>query len=174
MELIALPHTPSLQLLIAPPNLQREASLKFIAELAQAGPVRVLDGGNRFDLLTLNRELRRRELSLYTALERVRVARAFTCYQMATMLKEPAPGGIPTLVLNLLATFQDENASLPERLRLLEICLHCLRKNAQHSPVLIVLHPQPSEEPFLVRIREAADRVWVFELQQSANQLTLL
>jgi hypothetical protein len=64
---------------------------------------------------------------------------------MATMLEEPAPGGIPTLVLNLLATFQDENASLPERLRLLEICLRCLRKNAQHSPVLVVLHPQPSE-----------------------------
>ncbi len=173
MELITLAHNPSLQLLIAPSNLQREASLKFIAELAQAGPVRVLDGGNRFDLLTLNRELRRRELPLYTALERVRVARAFTCYQMATMLEEPAPGGIPTLVLNLLSTFQDENASLSERRRLLEVCLHNLRKNALHSPVLLVLHPQPSEEPFLIRIREAADRVWVFELQQPANQLTL-
>jgi len=174
MELITLPYTPSLQLLIAPSNLQREASLKFIADLAQAGPVRVLDGGNRFDVLTLNRELRRRELALYTALDRIRVARAFTCYQMATMLEEPAPGGIPTLVLNLLTTFQDENASLPERLRLLEICIYCLQKNAQHSPVLVVLHPQPSEKPFLVRIREAADQVWVFELQQAANQLTLL
>ncbi len=174
MELITQSHTPSLQLLIAPPNLQRETSLKFIAELAQTGPVRVLDGGNRFDVLTLNRELRRRELALYTALDRIRVARAFTCYQMATMLEEPAPGGIPTLVLNLLTTFQDENASLSERLRLLEICLHNLRKNAQHSPVLVVLHPQPSEEPFLIQIREAADRVWVFELEQSANQLTLL
>jgi hypothetical protein len=174
MELITLPHTPSLQLLIAPLNLQREASLNFIAELAQTGPVRVLDGGNRFDVLTLNRELRRRELALYTALDRVRVARAFTCYQIATMLEEPAPGGIPTLVLNLLTTFQDENASLSERLRLLEICLHHLRKNAQHSPVLVVLHPQLNEEPFLVRIREAVDRVWVFELQQAANQLTLL
>jgi len=174
MELITLPFTPSLQLLIAPSPLQREASLEFIAELAQTGPVRVLDGGNRFDLLSLNRELKRRELALYTALERVRVARAFTCYQMATMLEAPAPGGIPTLVLNLLSSFQDENASLPERLRLLEICLHSLRKNARHSPVLVILHPQPSEEPFLVQVREAADRVWVFELQEPARQLTLL
>ena len=174
MELITLPHTPSLQLLIAPSSLQREVSLEFIAELAQAGPVRVLDGGNRFDLLSLNRELRRRELALYTALDRVRVARAFTCYQMATMLEEPAPGETPTLVLNLLSTFQDENASLPERLRLLEICLHSLRKNARHSPVLVIIHPQPSEEPFLVRIRQAVDRVWFFERQQTANQLTLL
>jgi hypothetical protein len=174
MELITLTHTPSLQLLIAPSSLQREVSLEFIAELVQAGPVRVLDGGNRFDLLSLNRELRRRELALYTALERVRVARAFTCYQMATMLEEPAPRGIPTLVLNLLSTFQDENASLPERLRLLEICLHSLRKNARHSPVLVSIHPQPSEEPFLIRIREAVDQVWFFELQHTANQLTLL
>ncbi len=174
MELITIPHAPSLQLLIAPASFQREASLKFIAELAQTGPVRVLDGGNRFDVLSLNRELRRRDLSLYTALERIQVARAFTCYQMATMLEQPAPGGIPTLVLNLLATFQDENASLPERLRLLEICLYCLQKNAQHAPVLVILHPQSAEEPFLVRIREAADRVWVLEPPHPAAQLTLL
>jgi hypothetical protein len=173
MKLITLSHTPSLQLLIAPLALQRKTSLDFIADLAQTGPVRVLDGGNRFDLLSLNRELRRREMALYTALERVRVARAFTCYQITTMLEKPAPGGIPTLVLNLLSTFQDESASLPERLRLLETCLHYLRKNAQHSPVLVILHPQPTEEPFLVRVREAADQVWAFELLGSANQPTL-
>lgn len=170
MELIALPPAPSLQLLIAPSPLQREASLEFIAELAQCGPIQVLDGGNRFDLLSLNRELRRREVPLYTALERVRVARAFTCYQMAALLEESAPGRIPTLVLNLLSSFQDENAPLPERLRLLEICLDNLRKNARHSPVLVILHPQPSEEPFLVRVRETADRVWVFELEHPVNQ----
>ena len=125
-------------------------------------------------MLSLNRELRRRELLLYTALERIQVARAFTCYQMTTLLEEPAPQGIPTLVLNLLATFQDENASLSERLRLLGICLHSLLKNARHAPVLVVLHPQPDEEPFLVRIRENADRVWFFESLSPATQLTLL
>lgn len=174
MEIITLSQTPSLQLLIAPPDFQREVSLQFIADLAQSGPIRVLDGGNRFDVLSLNRELRRRELPLYTALERVQVARAFTCYQMTTLLEEPAPKGIPALVLNLLSTFQDENASLAERTRLLEICLYCLNKNARHSPVLVVLHPQPDEEPFLVRIREAVDRVWVFEPPHPAAQLTLL
>ncbi|MFL7813134.1 MAG: hypothetical protein ACK2TT_05490 [Anaerolineales bacterium] len=174
MELITLPHTSSLQLLIAPYELQREISLQFIAELAQLGPVQVLDGGNRFDLLTLNRELRRRDLPLYAALERVRVARAFTCYQMATLLEGPAGSGTPTLVLNLLATFQDENASQAERLRLLGICLFQLRKRAQRAAVLVVVHPQPAEEPFLVRVREAADRAWVFEPQPPASQLTLL
>lgn len=174
MELITVPHTPSLQLLIAPSSLQREVSLQFIAELAQSGPVRVLDGGNRFDVLSLNRELRRRDLPLYTALERVQVARAFTCYQMTTMLESQPQNRMPTLVLNLLATFQDENASLPERLRLLEICLYNLRRWARHTAVLTVLHPQPSEEPFLVRVREAADQVWVFEPHPPAAQLTLL
>jgi hypothetical protein len=174
MELIPLAHSPSLRLLVAPSAFQREAALTFIAELAQIGPVRVLDGGNRFDLLSLNRELRRRDLPLYTALERVQVARAFTCYQMTTLLEGPAPSGIPTLVLNLLTTFQDESAPLAERLRLLEICLHYLQKNARHTPVLLILHPQPEEEPFLARIREVVDRVWVFEPHHPAIQLTLL
>ncbi len=174
MELIPLTHTPSLQLLIAPLNFQREASLQFIAGLAQIGPVRILDGGNRFDVLTLNRELRRRDLPLYTALERIQVARAFTCYQMTTMLEGPAPEGIPTLVLNLLATFQDENAPLSERLRLLKICLHHLRKNSRYTPVLVILHPQPAEEPFLVQIREAVDQAWIFEPHHPAIQLALL
>jgi hypothetical protein len=174
MELITVSPTPTLQLLIGPASLQREVSLKFIAELAQTGPVRVLDGGNRFDLLALNRELRRRDLELYKALERVQVARAFTCYQMVTLLEKPAPRGIPTLVLNLLSTFQDENASQIERLRLLESCLHSLNKNAQHAPVLVILHPQPSEEPFLSRVRENADQVWFFEPQHPSIQPTLL
>ena len=174
MDLITLPHNPSLQLLIAPPTFQREASLQFTAELAQHGPVQVLDGGNRFDVLGLNRELRRRDLPLYTALERVQIARAFTCYQMTTLLEGRPQSRIPTLVLNLLTTFQDENASLSERLRLLGICLQNLRRWAQHTAVLTVLHPQPSEEPFLVHVREAADQVWVFESPVPAAQLTLL
>jgi hypothetical protein len=174
MDLLTLPPNPSLQLLIAPPTFQREASLQFTAELAQRGPVQVLDGGNRFDVLGLNRELRRRDLPLYTALERVQIARAFTCYQMTTLLEGHPQSKIPILVLNLLTTFQDENASLSERLRLLEICLHSLRRWAQQTAVLTVLHPQPSEEPFLVRVREAADQVWVFESPTPATQLTLL
>ena len=173
MELIPIPHSPTLQLLVAPSSFQRKAAITFIAELAQTGPVRVLDGGNRLDILSLNRELRRKDLLLYTALEHVQVARAFTCYQMTTLLEQPAPGGIPTLVLNLLTTFQDENAPLLERLRLLETSLHHLRKNARHSPVLLILHPQPTEEPFLARIRETADRVWVFEPHHPAIQFSL-
>lgn len=173
MELIPIPHSPTLQLLVAPSSFQRKAAITFIAELAQTGPVRVLDGGNRLDILSLNRELRRKDLLLYTALEHIQVARAFTCYQMTTLLEQPAPGGIPTLVLNLLTTFQDENAPLLERLRLLETSLYHLQKNARHSPVLLILHPQPTEEPFLARIRETADRVWVFEPHHPAIQLSL-
>lgn len=173
MELIPVPHSPTLQLLVAPSSFQRKAAITFIAELAQTGPVRVLDGGNRLDILSLNRELRRKDLLLYTALEHVHISRAFTCYQMTALLKQPAPGGIPTLVLNLLTTFQDENASLLERLRLLETSLYHLQKNARHSPVLLILHPQPTEEPFLARIRETADRVWVFEPRHPSIQLSL-
>lgn len=154
------PPGPSLQLLVAPPAFQRQAATAFLAELAQVGPVRVLDGGNRFDVLTLNRALRRRAAPFYRALQRIQVSRAFTCYQMTALLEQSLPVGVPTLVLNLLTTFDDENAPLPERLRLLGICLDRLRQAARRAPVLLILHPRPEEEPFLHRVQEAVDGLW--------------
>lgn len=174
MNQLTVPASPTLQLLVAPPPLQRQAATAFLAEWAQTGPVRVVDGGNRFDVLGLNRALRLRGAPFYSALQRVQVARAFTCYQMAALLEGSTPAGIPALVLNLLATFHDENAPLPERLRLLTGCLQRLQAAARWAPVLLVVHPQPAEEPFLGRIRGAVDKTWEFALPlDSAQQLAL-
>lgn len=173
MNLLAVPAPRSLQLLIAPPAYQQDIATRFTADLALAGSVRVLDGGNRFDVLRVNRELRARRRQFYPALKRVQVARAFTCYQMVSLLEQTAgEGKKPTLVLNLLTTFRDENVPLPERQRLLASALHWLDQMAHQAPVMILLHPPPEEDPFLRPLRDAVDQQWEFASPRTSVQLS--
>ncbi len=80
--------------------------------------------------------------SLKQALERIRLARAFTCYQMLSLLSEtPATLGQPTLVLDLLATFYDESVRADEALRLLESCLVDLRRLSVQAKVVVSVRP---------------------------------
>jgi len=62
------------------------------------------------------------------------VARAFTCYQVETLLTESVADFSPVLVLNLLDTFYDENVKLSERMRLLEVSLAELRRLCDQHP----------------------------------------
>lgn len=165
-------YTPSLQLLIAPRAFRRQITTHFLARLAQSGAVRVLDGGNCFDTLALSRELRRQGPSLYTALKRVQVARAFTCYQLVTMLEEAPESALPTLVLDGLTTFRDEDLDPMERLRLLDRALSRLDRLARHAPVLVSVRLN-AEPVFLERLADSADRVLKFEEQQPQAQFTL-
>ncbi len=171
---LPIPSVGSLQLLIAPNPFRQQVMTHFIADLALKGPVQVLDGGNRFDVLRLNRELRGRRRDFYIPLKRIRVARAFTCYQMVTLLEKTSGNGSPTLVLNPLTTFEDESVSLPERLRLLETALYWLDKAAHRAPVMLVLRPRPQGDPFLERLEQSVDRVWTFEKPSSPIQLSYL
>ena len=170
MELLSTSPSHTLQLLIAPFEVQQQLITRFTAELALSGPVRVLDGGNRFDVLRINRELRGKKTDYYAALERIKVARAFTCYQMLTLLEETSFTGSPTLVLNLLTTFRDESVPLPERQRLLRSALHWLEKAAHRDPVMIILHPPPAEDPFLEPLQAAVERLWVFDADEPVHQ----
>jgi hypothetical protein len=170
MELLSTTPPHALQLLTAPFEVQQQMITRLVTELALSGPVRVLDGGNRFDVLRINRALRGKKSPYYAALERIRVARAFTCYQMLTLLEETRFAGSPTLVLNLLATFRDENVPLPERQRLLRSALHWLTTAARRDPVMIILHPPPADDPFLEPLQAAVERWWVFEAAEPVRQ----
>lgn len=155
----------------------------------------ILDGGNRFDLHAIARGLAGKppagSLGVEAILRRIRVARAFTCYQMEALLAgaaecgggselseangpgapSPAPttgAGLPAPVLapGLLTTFADENVRPGERLRLLQRCLQELKRLAQRAPVLVsVTSPSASSGAleFLPRLEAAADQVWRFE-----------
>jgi hypothetical protein len=91
MELLPLPAPGKFLLLVAPRGILREAVPELIAQLALAGPLSILDCGNVFGAHRIARALRRAGPALQAGLENIRVARAFTCYQVVSLL-----AGTPT------------------------------------------------------------------------------
>jgi len=167
---LALPGNRPLLLVILGPYAAAQAMLTLAAHLARSGPLQVLDGGNRFNAYIVARQLRRLSTfdkasnspDLRSCLDRIRVARAFTCYQMAALIDQACPGSSwphqdeasaklsspPTLVIDLLDTFYDESAPLAERRRLAEHCMQRLRQGPA-SAGQSTLAPQGLAPPYL-------------------------
>lgn len=166
MDALTLPLTNRMLLLVAP-HAAAALMLELAARLAQSGPLRVLDGGNRFNVYPVARAIRRRTHQMEAVLARIRLARAFTCYQLAAMLAEVPSDGTPTLVVDFLATFYDENASLSEALRLLKTCLPHLQRLCQHAPLVISAKPPapicPERMVLLDALQDAASQSWQLE-----------
>lgn len=164
-----------LHLVLAPHRAQRQMMTILTARLALTGNVRLVDAGNCFDGYGLARQLRQQTSYWQKALERVSVARAFTCYQVETLLSEAVADFAPVLVLNLLDTFYDENVKLPERLRLLDVSLSELRRLCRTASVAVsTCYPtrdQPGE--LLEVLSKSAGQVWSFEEPQPVEPLRL-
>lgn len=140
----------------------QEAILELVARLALSGPVRLVVGGNQFDAHHLARLVRRQTTRLDETLERLELARPFTCYQTITLLEQTA-GDMPLVCLDLLATFYDDAVTLPERARLTHTAVAHLRRCRAQVPVLVTLRPPPPATPDLTAIvQAAADRVYLY------------
>ena len=154
-------------LLVAPRAFLCQALPPWIARLALNGPLRVLDGGGRFNPYSLGRPLRRLTPQVAEVMKRIHIQRAFTCYQMAALLDElcvdddnapfhSAPwkaqgrcslrddipvggtfGAAPVLALDLLNTFHDQDVPAHERRRLLAGGLARLNSLSKIVPVAI-------------------------------------
>ena len=115
--------------------------LELVAQTALRGPVRILDGSNSCNVFDIAHRLRRETPLIYPALGRIYLARAFTCYEMVTLITNAAADGIPTLLPGLLATFYDEDVPLEETQRLLRSCLLALHALCVSQPVVISASP---------------------------------
>jgi hypothetical protein len=101
-----------------------------IARLGERGEVRVLDGGNRFNAYIVARAASGRP----EVLNRITVSRAFTCYQVHSLLESTPAVSVPFVVLDLLNTFYDESVGATERKRLLGACIVQLERLAGTLP----------------------------------------
>jgi hypothetical protein len=107
--------------------------------------------------------LRQHTIEVEAILEQIHVARAFTCYQVVTLLTQTPAIPQPTLVLDMLATFRDESVSLEERRRLLRSCLDQLHRLAGGAPLLVSAIPQSTQsDELLIMLEEVADQIWRF------------
>jgi hypothetical protein len=178
MDSLSFPLHNDLYLVVGPHAAQVQM-LELAARLASQIALRVLDGGNRFNVYVVAQAIRRRTAEVPRALERIRVARAFTCYQMVTLLAGTPELDQPTLVLDLLATFYDENVRLGEAQRLLEECLLHLRRLSGGAPVVVSARPplaaQPERLTLLYALQDAAADVaiWPDARPEPSRQMVL-
>jgi hypothetical protein len=152
------------------PHAANTLLLETSARLALHNTVRVLDGGNQFNAYNVARSIRRYTSDLDGALARIHLARAFTCYQVETLVTGAAmqtPLTAVTVILDMLATFNDENVSIVERRRLLERCRLAMRKIARQSILVVGLRPAhpgyPDTVELVDRVLSWADDVWQAE-----------
>lgn len=148
--------------------------LELVARLGAAGPLHILDGGNCFNAYTVARALGGYTQDLQAALKRIWVARAFTCYQMHTLLEQTKVVGASVLVLDLLDTFLDQSVALDERRRLLARSIAELRRLGRAAPLAVSTRlPKPGQveaRPLLEMLERAADRVWWVGAEQPPAQ----
>jgi len=154
-------------------NTPTRALLAMLTALAARGQtLRVFDGGNRFDGYFVARLARRMCKHPYTALERIRLSRAFTCFQLAERIEKTPAGPEPVIVLDLLTTFYDENVPLQDSERLLETTISHLKRLATVSPVIVGAR-EPRELvkerwAFLDQLQIAADITWLLRAPEAS------
>jgi hypothetical protein len=162
------------------------ALLAALTVLAASGhPIRVFDGGNRFDGYFVARLARRLSSDPHAILERIRLSRAFTCFQLAELIENtpgdgiiasaqmdnPQPSKVAAesqsllFVLDLLNTFYDESVPLRDSERLLHNTIGHLKRLASQGPVIV-----GAREPrvlvkerwtLLDQLQVAADVAWL-------------
>lgn len=118
--------------------------------LLRGVPVALVDGANRFDVYSIAEFARwvasraRQRVTPGQLLERIHVARAFTCYQMEATITERLPAflkqnGVTTaMIFGLLDTFYDEQAPLFEvKASLQRIIVALQQLKAENTAVLL-------------------------------------
>jgi hypothetical protein len=151
--------------------------LTVLTALAAGGQAaRVFDGGNRFDGYFVARLARRLSPQPYAVLRRVRLSRAFTCFQLAELIESaPAVGDEPIFVLDLLSTFYDESVPLRDVERLLSDTLVHLKRLAAAGPVIVgAREPQALVKDrwaLLDRLQAAADAAWMLRAPLPPEEL---
>ncbi|HSB89102.1 MAG TPA: hypothetical protein VLD63_03635 [Anaerolineales bacterium] len=163
-------------------------------------PVRLFDGGNAFDGYFVARLARRLARLIapdpaseplapdpvvfpregpHEALSRLRLSRAFTCFQLAELIENTPTSPEPLFVLDLLATFYDESVPLRDGERLLATTLTHLKRLAAVAPVIVGAHePQTLVKErwrLLDDLQAAADAAWMLRAPQeeSVQQMRL-
>ena len=143
-----------------------ERMLQLISALALRQSVSVLDCGNRSNMYTVARLIRPYTSDPVGVMRNIRLSRAFTCYQVLAMIQATAryPMSRPLVLLDLLATFLDEDVKLKDSQRLLAHSLDLLTQLSHQVPVVISTRPLPAiaenRNILLEELKASADVCW--------------
>lgn len=162
-------------LLVEGPHGIRHMMMAVIAGVAAHEEIRVLDCGNQFDAYRIARLLQGKT----DALDRISIARAFSCYQVVTLLEQSPSMAVTFIVLDILNTFEDDSVKIWERKRLLRKCLEQFNRLERYAGgVVSVSTPRmPSNEMTeLTKMVEdaATDAYHVNVVRSDIEQLKLM
>ena len=133
---------------------------EYIIDCALNGAVTVLTGGNRFALYDIAYDLYQYTDEFIDLLEnRVFLYRADTCYQVLDLLQKTPHWSVPTLISDMLVTFDDESVREEEVDQLLAECLEELHRLKQNAPVLVSAQIGQRRQRLLKALLRAADEV---------------
>jgi len=135
------------------PHAAREESMHLIAELGLRGPVTILDGGNRYKPYQVATLIRRKTVEVNMVANRLHSRRAFTCYEVNTLLETTPPTSHTHVILDLLHTFYDDHVPTHEVRRLLDSCLKQIERLQLSAPMMVTLAPPlVAERAFLLEL----------------------
>lgn len=150
--------------------------LQLISTLALRQTVTVLDCGNRSNMYAVAKLIRPYTTDPVSVMNNIRLSRAFTCYQVLAMIQATAknPPREPLVLLDLLATFLDEDVELKDSQHLLNHSLDILEDMSHFAPVVISTRPIPAisenRSILLERLKTSVDICWEEPLPLPSSQ----
>lgn len=154
--------------LIVMPTQYRHRLLVAAAHLAVSSSLIVLDCGRQFDSSIVARAARGRP----ELIDRIKVQRAFICYEAVKLLERTPAGNPPILILDFLSTFYDENVKVHTRKFLLESSIKHFQRLSQGAGLAVTIHPAPPHEDLYLfrRLISSAPRVSEYDSPVSDSQ----
>lgn len=158
-------------------NLPKTSANDLIIQHAMDGPVWILDAGNCFNPYQIVRQIRMQTPQIKAVLARIQVARAFTCFQVVTLLEQTQINTGSIFILRLLATFADEMIQVRDRLRLLKQVDSHIDRLRQTVPLAITLNTARFESDPIMdwcsRLQTRADKTLLPECTLDESLPTL-
>jgi hypothetical protein len=150
---------------------EKQKIVELITASALRGPLCIIAGSEWIPSYSVAHSIRRSTVEVERVLSHVRLARAFTCYQLLDLLAATRGDGTPILSLDFLHTFFSPDIPLPVRVRTLRGCCHHLQRLSLHQPVTVfaVQEADRDSELFCALIASSADEV----LQLAADEATV-
>jgi len=133
----------------------------------------VLDGANSFDAYFIARLARRWNYVPEPILARIKLSRAFTCYQMSELVTRRLASVVGSakctaiFCLGLLDTFYDDDVPLTDAVRMLRLILTIFAALTQRGSTILITAREPRTEQkdriiLLNLVRASAQRVECF------------
>jgi hypothetical protein len=146
--------------LVLTANKARTGITELIAALILQGPLFVVAASEWLPAFELTRIVRRNTIEVREVMNRMRTARASTCYRLFDSLANLPISGEPVLVIDFLHNFYDDDIPLRTRFFKLRECCRELKRLAFYRSIIVLTQELPVEdyEKFLPALFSIADR----------------